>query len=240
MDADGLLRAQTELQGRIARACENLKKQGSAKITVGALESRLQSLEANWKKFEENHEVLRTTHWETVSKHDYFEQNFYDLAEEKYLQQSGAFRDALISLRKPGEGTGSSLPTMVVGEHKGSRTLPRINLPQFSGVYDEWPSFRNLFKSLVDRDATLTNIEKLHYLKTSVRGDAEHVIRNLLITSENYERAWAALAARYENKRLLTQTCLSTVTSLPRMKTESAQELRRVFNTMVDTYDALE
>ena len=60
MDADALLRSQQELQGRIARTYDNLKKSGASKITAGAVDSRLKALEANWTKFEDNHEALRT------------------------------------------------------------------------------------------------------------------------------------------------------------------------------------
>lgn len=40
-ESEGILRAQFELHGRIARAFDNLKKSGAAKMTVGLVEARL-------------------------------------------------------------------------------------------------------------------------------------------------------------------------------------------------------
>ena len=49
------------------------------------------------------------------------------------------------------------------------KTLPRLNLPTFSGSYETWLGFHDLFKSLVNDDENLPEIEKLYYLKGSLR-----------------------------------------------------------------------
>lgn len=43
--------------------------------------------------------------------------------------------------------------------------LPHIDLPSFSGKFQEWESFRNLFSSLIDSNDSLTGVQKLHYSK---------------------------------------------------------------------------
>lgn len=85
--------------------------------------------------------------------------------------------------------------------------LPRIQLPTFSGKYEDWPSFRDLFKSIISKDASIFAVEKLHYLKTCLKGEAELLIRNLPTTDENFDRAWKILSDYYENKRLLVLLC---------------------------------
>lgn len=44
-------------------------------------------------------------------------------------------------------------------------TLPRIQLPQFSGRYEDWPPFRDLFTSLITNDQSISDVARLHYLK---------------------------------------------------------------------------
>lgn len=66
---EGLIRGQHELFGRIARVFDNLKKAGTANITLGLVESRLQSLEANWSKFEAQHERLLVSYWDELLDH---------------------------------------------------------------------------------------------------------------------------------------------------------------------------
>jgi len=73
-------------------------------------------------------------------------------------------------------------------------TLPRIQLPTFSDKYEDWPAFRDLFKSIIGKDTSTSPVEKLHYLKTCLKGEAELLIRSLTTTDENFERAWKILS----------------------------------------------
>lgn len=82
---DGFVRSQAELFGRISRAYENLKKTSSTKLTLGVVEARLQNLEANWAKFEAQHDKLLASP-EARAEIDYFKQDIPALAEEAFLQ----------------------------------------------------------------------------------------------------------------------------------------------------------
>jgi len=81
-ESEGILRAQYELHGRIARAYDNLRKSGVANITVGLVEARLQALESNWSKFKANHSRLMTAYWEVLEKHEYVQDDFLATVEE--------------------------------------------------------------------------------------------------------------------------------------------------------------
>jgi len=100
-------------------------------------------------------------------------------------------------------------------------TLPRIQLPIFTGKYEDWPAFRDLFQSLIGKDKSTKPVEKLHYLKSCVKGEADLLIRNLTTTEANY-RAWKTLGNYYKNKRLLICAYLANFLALPKMKSESA------------------
>lgn len=82
--------------------------------------------------------------------------------------------------------------------------------------------------SLICKEDLLTNVEKLHYLKVSVKGSAGDLIKNLPVTEDNFLRAWSLLTDYYENERLLVQSYLSSFTALPKMMTESATDLRKI------------
>jgi len=47
---------------------------------------------------------------------------------------------------------------------------------------------------------SLPVIQKFHYLKSSLSGEAEHLISNLPMTASNCTSAWKLLVERYENK----------------------------------------
>lgn len=73
--------------------------------------------------------------------------DFIAVVEEAYHMNKGIFLDYVARFSSPVAVTVSE-----PGDSPPRRTtLPRIHLPQFSGNYDEWPSFRDLFQSIIGR-----------------------------------------------------------------------------------------
>ncbi|XP_070163515.1 uncharacterized protein [Polyergus mexicanus] len=67
--------------------------------------------------------------------------------------------------------------------------LPNIELPKFDGNYERWIPFRDLFESLIASNAVLSPVQKLHYLRSTLSGEAAKVIMALEVTNDNYETA---------------------------------------------------
>ncbi|KYN50168.1 hypothetical protein ALC62_01023 [Cyphomyrmex costatus] len=103
--------------------------------------------------------------------------------------------------------------------------LPQIPLPPFTGKIEEWETFRDRFHSLIIQNKELSNFSRMHFLASSLTGCAREVISDISITAENFDVAWKALGARYENKRRLIETHVATFYNLPAMSRESASEL---------------
>ena len=49
--------------------------------------------------------------------------------------------------------------------------LPAINLPTFDGNYLNWRSFEDSFSAFVDQNDSLTNVQKLCYLRSQLKGE---------------------------------------------------------------------
>lgn len=45
--------------------------------------------------------------------------------------------------------------------------LPKIDLPTFSGAYEDWYTFFNSFNSMIHSNVSLNDIQRFHYLKSS-------------------------------------------------------------------------
>ena len=118
--------------------------------------------------------------------------------------------------------------------------LPKISSPTFSGKYDEWIPFHDLFKSTVDSNRSLSNIQKLHYLKSSLKEEPARLLAHLPISNSNYEVATKLLENRYANKRMITQTHLGAIFNFKPIKMESADQLRKLVATYVENTMALE
>lgn len=97
-----------------------------------------------------------------------------------------------------------------------------------------------MFQTIIGKDSSAKQVEKLHYLKTYLKGEAELLIRDVPATEENYGRAWKIFSAYYENKRLLVRVYLANFVALPKLKAESAVELRKTFHGIKATVSELE
>ena len=71
-----------------------------------------------------------------------------------------------------------SLPNPQI--HVSFQSLPKIDLPKFSGKFSDWENFRDVFRSIVHRREDLSLIMKLYYLHTHLTGEALEKIKSLL------------------------------------------------------------
>lgn len=226
----------TTLYGKISRAHANLLKLGIEKITIGAIDARLQNLERLWSKFDACNDEL-VDNLTTLAEDPYLQTDIPALSEEAYLVNKGLMLELKRTLQKTELAAASSATTSTSAPRI---TLPRIQLPTFTGKYEDWPAFRDLFVSLIGQDKATKPVEKMHYLKSCVKDEADLLIRNLSATEANYERAWQTFNDYYENKRLLIRAYLANFLNLPKMKGESASELRKRFHGIKTTVSSLE
>ncbi|XP_070515866.1 uncharacterized protein [Cardiocondyla obscurior] len=193
---EALIEDQRELQGRMSRTVANVKKVCAARRTGPMLASAIVALDKKWDRFEERHDQLRRSHWEALKVHEYHLSSVIDVAEGVYLDQ----RAELLKMQE--DLTADRVvdrPPRTVVPAPPRTTLPKIEIPKFSGRFEEWPSFRDLFQTLIVENIALANVTKLHYLKS----------------------AYAAY------------------TSLPKLRTESAEGLRKLFLSMTSTVGSL-
>ena len=61
----------------------------------------------------------------------------------------------------------------------------------------KWTQFWDLFERNIDKNTTLSDVNKFQYMKGLLSGQVANVIDHLLITEEHYRPAVAALKQRY-------------------------------------------
>lgn len=221
---------------RILRSVDNLRKIGMAKLNVHIIHAAIRLLDDKWAKFMEQHDEIRATFWKEIKEDEYTTDDLLSKVETTYYTQRSELAELEDALTKPADAELCDRPRETASSR---RALPRINLPQFSGKFEDWPAYRHLFCSMVLEDPSLTKIEQLHYLKTSVKGDTEQLIRNLPSMKDNLEQAWDMLTSYFENKRLLVRSYLTAFTSLPRIKAPSTDGFRRLFHGVLSTVGVL-
>ncbi|UYV60317.1 hypothetical protein LAZ67_1000810, partial [Cordylochernes scorpioides] len=121
--------------------------------------------------------------------------------------------------------------------------LPQFDLPIYDGDRGNWINFKELFLTTIDAHPGLTNIQKLQYLNSAVKGEAARLIRGFPLLSENYGQAWSTLLSRYDNPRELAYAQVSKIFSLRAIKNPSAKclhEFMDVCNEAIRNLETLE
>ncbi|XP_045776149.1 uncharacterized protein LOC123874713 [Maniola jurtina] len=233
---------QEDTKELISKGKINFRKSPKDRITVSYVETRLEVLENEWQLFVDVHRQIITE----VTKKDletssYFKNSIYDTTEQIYLDYKTELKEILLKLK------GKDIPSVESVKSSSEDTkskyfvkLPEISIPKFSGKYLEWTSFRDLFTSLIHKNAKLDDVQKLHYLKSHLSGEAEQLLRHVPITDKNYSVCWTQLTNRYDNKKYLANNILRRFMSQKTLQNESSIAIRELLDNMNECLSALQ
>ena len=81
--------------------------------------------------------------------------------------------------------------------------LPKITLQPIDRDLTTWTTFWDSFKAAINKNNSLTDIDKINYLRGLLQRTALEAISGLTLTSANYREALAILQKRFGNKPLI-------------------------------------
>ncbi|XP_055920880.1 uncharacterized protein LOC129952352 [Eupeodes corollae] len=227
---------------QISKDFENFKKTVSpTRRTKNYVTTRLETLEGNWVNIKNQYQIVICSDdvKEDVVKST---EELFNEANEIYT----LYRSMLLDeLDKFAEAKAKEIPPAVPpvaksddNKHHDVR-LPKINPPTFTGEYQNWRSFRDQFVSLVHSNKSLTNIEKLHYLKSCCKEGAGILLEHINVDDASYEKAWELLNSRYDFKRILVNNELKLFYELPVIHEENSKGIRELLDNSTKILHAL-
>lgn len=128
-----------------------------------------------------------------------------DTTLDKMMAFDNDWMDVSSLLEEVVEKYSSSTPKNNQENSQTNVRLPIVQLPEFSGTYKEWLPFYDAFNNIIHKNKKLDNCEKLHYIKSCLKGEASRSIESLTVSNSNYTAAWSLLQKRYKNTRLIPQ-----------------------------------
>ncbi|XP_073950860.1 uncharacterized protein [Choristoneura fumiferana] len=117
--------------------------------------------------------------------------------------------------------------TRTVTSDRRLSKLPELSIPTFSGNLLEWHQFWDQFHSCIDQ-RNLSDVDKLMYLKASLRGEAKKTIEGLDTTNKNYGIAISTLKERYGKDDLIIDAHYSTLYKIRRA--EKIEDCRKTLD----------
>lgn len=64
--------------------------------------------------------------------------------------------------------------------------LPELELQRFSGNREDWRSFWEQYEQAIHNNSTLSNAERLRYLRSALPGSVASAIASIQATKDNY------------------------------------------------------
>ncbi|XP_043284943.1 uncharacterized protein [Venturia canescens] len=220
---------------------ENAQEASTSNTSRVLATTRLELLEAEWIRFKSEHAVLLDMNCENLQDQAYFRES----VEAQCLQAYETAKVAYLTIKEHydrTEPTGALLADVSAAECQAAlrRSLPEIKLKTFSGEFSKWREFHDMFVSMVGENTYITSVEKMQYLRTSLKGEAAQLVSNLPISASSFAAAWDILVERYENKRLLITAQLDCLLGIPNITTRSGKALNNLLNTLSEVLHALQ
>ncbi|GFT51539.1 integrase catalytic domain-containing protein [Trichonephila clavipes] len=153
--------------------------------------------------------------------------------ETKYYETKAKLQNILenLSVRTYVYNDNSDVFENVSNMKSSNFKLPKINIERFSGDYKDWPSFKDLYVSLVHDNKCLSNIQKFQYLRDLLRSEPANIIKHIPITETAYNEAWEKLLARYDEKKQIIFSLIKTFMEQPSFNNTNSHNLRNIADT---------
>ncbi|OWR49282.1 hypothetical protein KGM_202089 [Danaus plexippus plexippus] len=113
-----------------------------------------------------------------------------------------------------------------------------MDIPTFIGSYCQWISFKDHFTESMHRNPSLSDAQKLQFLKSKLRGEPEKLIQHLQISSSNYALSWSILTNRYDNIRLIFSVHANTLLNIPNIEQQSASGIKSIYDVINECLNA--
>ncbi|XP_048477681.1 uncharacterized protein LOC119694152 [Plutella xylostella] len=225
----------------IVKAYENYKKAPKDRLAKESyLQTRLEALEFHFKIVTDNHtKLLSEASDEILDSHEYFTTDMYSEVEETYIMYKADLKEALSRFMPSASAASEQTNKHVTTKGETQVHLPKISIPVFSGSYSEWIPFRDLFTSLIHNNESLDSVQKMHYLKGYLSGEAEQLLRYVAITASAYQESWALLNSRYNNKKYLVNCLMKRFMNQPSVANETSSAIKDMLDLVNETVNGL-
>ncbi|XP_050509113.1 uncharacterized protein LOC126886285 [Diabrotica virgifera virgifera] len=118
--------------------------------------------------------------------------------------------------------------------------LPTLHLRQFSGNYSTWLDYHDCFDTIIVKNNDISDIQKFHYLKSSLSGTAEKIINSIKVSAANFTVAWKLLCDRYSNEPLLIHNHIKSIFNLKVVNRDSSKCLQHLIDGLTSNLRSLE
>lgn len=241
----GELNVRSAAVSSINKLMEKHENGSLAALELSMKRVTLDNLEAHYARFMDAHMSLVGAAIEAteLTAHS----GLLETVEDKYSNVKALLNSAIedaafqqeLQRQNDGSGYGTARSSPVHRNNSDDVRLEKIVIPEFSGEFNKWIGFRDMFEAMVHTKEHLSTTVKYTRLMKALKGSAAQVVAGFLPTDDNYESAWTTLKARYDNARLIVTSHLNIFLGMPPLDKESNSGLRRLVDITNETTRSL-
>ncbi|CAK9821250.1 hypothetical protein ANTRET_LOCUS16 [Anthophora retusa] len=221
----------------------NFFNESGHSVSVGALKKRLEANTGLYDRFDtvqtRIERIIEGT--DAVSAQEAEREHF----EGVYFQLISEVESYIEGSQPPQRGTVADSSAMVTGLSPAFSNTPMwtnlsvIQLRSFDGNYNDWIRFRDTFLSLIHNNEQLEDVQKFHYLQSSLKGPAARIVQSICISESNERTEWDAVKARYENSAAFKRHHVHALLDLPAIQQQSPIAIREMLDDASNHLHAL-
>ncbi|XP_049316561.1 uncharacterized protein LOC125779324 [Bactrocera dorsalis] len=96
-----------------------------------------------------------------------------------------------------------------------------------------------MFTAVYINHPQLSQAQKLYHLRYKTKGQAGEIVKQFALNDNNFNLAWEALKARFENERILVDKQVTSLLNLPKIKKETSVEFIKLESTVSNCLSVL-
>ena len=116
--------------------------------------------------------------------------------------------------------------------------MPQLKLTEFSGDPLEWPEWSGIFDVVVHQKS-ISDTEKMQYLKTSLTGQAKTAISGMGTSSQSYYDAWDVLCEKYGRSDVIVNAQFMKIHTHPPVRHDDSASIVKFANVITNVVNTL-
>lgn len=228
-----------QLKGHLTRFSTYVNKES---VDIFEVKCRSKKMEELWLEFDKVQSEIESFEDETDEYRVEFEEIYFSAMAlgENLLQRMSAKKDDNGGLKSIATAqTVNCSSSSCCNSVTASMKLAPIDVPKFSGTYEEWSAFQNIYVAMIHNNQGIDDIQRFFHLRSCLKDEAAQVIMYIETTAANYNVAWNSVVARYNNKKVLVQSHTKELFDMLAINEEAAQ-LRKLIDQLNGHINALE
>ena len=126
--------------------------------------------------------------------------------------------------------TDSVITVTPISQPKPMPKLPKLIIPKFNGDVKRFRSFWDSFDSAINKNPSMSAVDKFNYLHTLLEGTAARSIQGLALSEANYPAAIGILQDRFGKPHHIIAAHMDEFIKLPECNSDKASQLRLIYD----------